>query len=205
MTARHDDIVCRSLYMGQFIPGMWIGNLQSVKFVLDHAEGASDNTRDTTTWTIISVLESDQLLDYVKYLILQRPDKVQKHYLWKLPDRSCADFLSDKLVEAIAHMDESFQHSNRNNSNSHHQCLVHCAMGISRSAAVCAAWLMHQFPSRYDSLANAMAVLRCVRPGVQPNMGLTAALLSIQTTRGDIRAAMERSSRDETMCGVGRV
>lgn len=201
------DDPCRSLYLGEFSPGMWIGNLQSVKYVLDQEaanvgtvgiEDISETIAGMTrrsTWTIISILESDRLLDFVRDLTQKQPEIVQKHYLWKLPDSSQADFLSDKLVQVVAYMDESFQ------KNSNSKCLVHCAMGISRSAAVCAAWLMHQ--NRHYSLPEAMSVLRRVRPGVRPNMGLTAALLSIQATHGDIRAAVERCSsltfRDESV------
>jgi protein-tyrosine phosphatase len=202
-----DDDPCRSLYMGEFSHGMWIGNLQSIKYILDHPEVAADvgtteattSASCTTSWTIISVLESDQLLDYVSDLIRQQQQQpvrrlvVRYHFTWKLPDTNQAHFLSDTLLQVLAYMDESIQ----SNNTIHSKCLVHCAMGISRSAAVCAAWLMHNNQCGVRSLADAMAVLRCVRPGVQPNMGLTAALLSIQAMRGNVPAAMNRAARPQ--------
>jgi protein-tyrosine phosphatase len=199
---------CRSLYMGEFSPGMWIGNLQSIKYILDHPPGVTADdvgtteattSACTTSWTIISVLESDRLLDYVSDLIRQQQQQpvprlvVRHHFTWKLPDTNQAHFLSDTILQVLAYMDEAFQ----SNNTIHSKCLVHCAMGISRSAAVCAAWLMHNNQCGVHSLADAMAALRRVRPGVQPNMGLTAALLSIQAMRGNVPAAMERAAHPQ--------
>jgi protein-tyrosine phosphatase len=205
-----DDDPHRSLYMGEFSPGMWIGNLQSIKYILDHPDvannvGTTVGTTETTTsasttaWTIISVLESDRLLDYVRDLIQQQQQQpvprlvVRHHFTWKLPDTSQAHFLSGTLLQVLAYMDKSFQ----SNTTIPSKCLVHCAMGISRSAAICAAWLMHNNQCGVHSLPDAIAALQRVRPGVQPNMGLTASLLSIQAMRGNVPAAIERAARPQ--------
>jgi predicted protein tyrosine phosphatase len=221
MVGDNDDPF-RSLCMGEFSPGLWIGNLQSVQYIFGHRpqQQQHTNTETTTTittaWTIVSVLESDQLLNYVRNLIEQQQQQqqpqsapstiiVHRHVTWKLPDRNQAHFLSDTLLQVLACMDESTFLRNNNKNAIHSQCLVHCAKGISRSAAVCAAWLMHRL-QRHDgnngravSLADAMAALRRVRPEVQPNLGLTAALWSIQTARGNVREAVRKSQGQRSL------
>lgn len=52
--------------------------------------------------------------------------------------------------------------------------LIHCAMGKSRSATVCVAYLLRQYPNH--SVASALALLRQARPMVEPNPGFMAQL-----------------------------
>lgn len=66
--------------------------------------------------------------------------------------------------------------------------LVHCASGVSRSVAVCCAWLM----SRKElSFEQSLAQIRLNRPLSSPNIGFKIQLNFLQQVNGDIHAAIE--------------
>ncbi|KAL1770653.1 dual specificity phosphatase 28 [Sigmodon hispidus] len=58
-------------------------------------------------------------------------------------------------------------------------CLVYCKNGRSRSAAVCAAYLMRH---RGYSLERAFQMVKCARPVAEPNMGFWAQLQKYEQT-----------------------
>jgi hypothetical protein len=147
---------------------------------------------------------------------------ITRHELLKIPDKPNAKFVSQRLMEILQVIDEGLsstsklisttaadgkasenlpQHNSMKNSSIgsgtgdttiRKACLVHCAKGISRSAAVCAAWCMTR---KHLNLEEALAVIRRVRPEAQPNLGFLAELRAIQQSRGDIDMAMERLNR----------
>ena len=107
--------------------------------------------------------------------------------------------LSDRLEQVLEAMDESMgvqikgdEDKNIGGSereSSSKACLVHCAFGVSRSAAVCAAWLI----SRQGlSLEQALRRIRAARPEASPNMGFIASLRALEQCQGSVAAARKR-------------
>lgn len=75
-------------------------------------------------------------------------------------------------------------------------CLVHCAQGRSRSAAVIAAYLLYR--RECMTIHAAIQTIRNVRPCVQPNIGFLAGLRAIEQCDGNITAAINRIKRCST-------
>jgi hypothetical protein len=121
---------------------------------------------------------------------------------WDLQDKAGADFLSKRLVEVLEEIDEAMLRNSPQDSNDSKQqqddgsssssscCLIHCAFGISRSAAIVAAWLISR--RKCTTVSDALAAVRQVRSGASPNLGFVAALRAIEQCDGDVGAAMQR-------------
>jgi Dual specificity phosphatase, catalytic domain len=58
-------------------------------------------------------------------------------------------------------------------------CLVHCSAGISRSASIVIAYLVHQ---RRMTLLSAMALCKAARQQCSPNPGFMSQLLTLETS-----------------------
>jgi protein-tyrosine phosphatase len=165
--------------MGEIVPGLWIGSLWSVKELAKMPD---------RRWTIVSVLESAKLSLYVKKAV----DEMRTHHSelmiqteeWTLADQSQANLISVRLSEILNVMDQSI------NPDENRACLVHCAFGVSRSAAVCAAWLIAR---RHLSLQQAMEQIRVARPDASPNMGFVAGLRALEQCGGNIEDAQRRT------------
>jgi hypothetical protein len=166
--------------MGEVVPGLWIGSLGSVKEI----RKLSDRR-----WTVISALHSDKLTDFLsqQFAVLREshPGLVASHVEWNIEDKSQSAFLSDRLLEILKEIDAAVCVKDEKRA-----CLVHCAFGISRSAAIVAAWLI----SRHvvDSLQQAMAQIRAVRPEAMPNLGFVASLRAIEQCGGIVEEAQQR-------------
>lgn len=166
---------------------LWIGNLQSLKEIPKISKHRDQG------WTIVSVVASDKIVQFtrlaVKALNTGSSTLQHQHHTWQLADNSHCNFLCDRLVELLAVLDEAEAHAR--------PCLVHCAMGVSRSAALCAAWLLHNNSSRssrHTTVAAALVTLRNARPGVQPNRGLMAALRAIEL-QGSVSEAIRLAQK----------
>jgi protein-tyrosine phosphatase len=172
------SVVNESL-MGEIVPGLWIGSLWSVNELAKMPD---------RRWTIVSVLQSAKLSLYVGKAV----EAMRKHNSemlfqteeWTLADQSQANLISAKLSEILELMDESI-HPDENRA-----CLVHCAFGVSRSAAVCAAWLITR---RHLSLQQAMEQIRVARPEASPNMGFVAGLRALEQCSGNVEDAQQRT------------
>jgi predicted protein tyrosine phosphatase len=172
------------LLMGEVRPGLWIGNLRSLKVLSKINTFSGGESKNANQWIVISVLESERLLQVAR-LACQSPANaclVKRHVEWVLPDECQADFLGPRLEEIFRTMDD--------HHDTQSMCLVHCAAGKSRSVAVCAAYLLHR---RYaTSLAQALGDIRTVRPCARPNLGFLAALRALQECRGEVATAVQR-------------
>eukprot|EP00913_Durusdinium_trenchii_P024253 g22771.t1 len=67
--------------------------------------------------------------------------------------------------------------------------LVHCASGISRSVAVCTAWLMLR---QALELQEALQRVKKARPQALPNHGFVQCLQILEDEKGDLQAASKR-------------
>ena len=169
----------------EVIPGLWIGPLASV----------TEIRKIRRQWTIVSVLSSEKLSGFIQRSLQelkQQQDGVAvSHIEWKLKDQARESLISTRLEEILQHMDQSLLEEHQTDPPK--ACLVHCAFGISRSVAVCAAWLLSR--RRCSTLADALECIRRVRPEAMPNMGFLAGLRALEQTDGNVQAAIERMSR----------
>jgi len=175
--------------MGEIIPGLWIGSLHAVKEIRKLPD---------RKWTIISLLRSEKLSEFLRRQMTMMEDShpglVRLHLEWDLPDDSQAKFLfSERLDQILEEIDDAVT-DDITDLSIRRACLVHCAFGISRSAAVCAAWLMHSSQDQHPplSLESAMAQIRSVRPYAIPNIGFLASLRALEQCGGNLQAARER-------------
>lgn len=170
--------------MGEIRPGLWLGNLQSAAELTTFPSDIR--------WTVISVLKSEMLFSYVRTILREVADCV--HVEWALDDSSRATFVSARLDEILLAMDEVAEHDDTA-SPRRRACLVHCAAGVSRSAAVCAAWLISR-PKL--TLAEALNEVKRVRPVASPKLGFIAGLRAIEQCNGNVEAARRRMEASRT-------
>lgn len=140
---------------------VWLGNILSLQDL-------------PSEFTVISLLADDRFLHLSKKLLKDSHHQI----IWGLRDKPSANFLCHDLLEILTVMDNS------------RPVLVHCAQGVSRSAAVCAAWLMSRH--HCTNVQEAMTVIRRARPDACPNLGFLAALKAIERHHGNIEAAMQQ-------------
>eukprot|EP00934_Nitzschia_sp_Nitz4_P008761 Nitzschia sp. Nitz4//scaffold140_size61219//5791//6339//NITZ4_006430-RA/size61219-processed-gene-0.41-mRNA-1//1//CDS//3329536197//8751//frame0 len=156
----------------EIIPGLWIGSLGAL----------SSLEADEKEWLIVTILNGNSLIAIARSIVQRSEATCVEHEVWKLPDISIGDFLSPELSRILSRMDHYIENGER-------ACLVHCARGISRSAAVCTAWLLSR---RELSLEQATDKIRAVRPQMAPNMGFVASLKALEKCSGDVEKAKER-------------
>jgi hypothetical protein len=178
--------------MGEIVPGLWIGSLWSVKELKKTPPNSSH-----IQWTIVSVLQSPKLLLYAKMAIKDtqhaHSDLIIVSEEWTLADQSQAALLSSRLSEILSLIDDAVLQAGKDDENDRrHCCLVHCAFGVSRSAAVCAAWLISR---RGCTLSQAMEKIRTARPDASPNIGFIAGLRALEQCNGNVQEAILRMKK----------
>jgi len=158
----------------EVVQNIWIGNLLSLQNL------ASDFDDKII---VISLISAERILFLTKFFLSAEKNnnnaRSEEHIVWKLPDRPAANFLdSSNLIQTLKAMDQ----------RERRPCLVHCAQGKSRSAALVAAWLI----SRQNmSFEEAIKVIRRVQPEANPNLGFVAALKVLERHKGNVEAAIE--------------
>jgi Dual specificity phosphatase, catalytic domain len=186
-------------FMAEVRPGLWIGNLQSIQHLNEVYP------KKWTQWTVVSILNDETLYQFkchalgkTQYSLIIGHCTVRQEIDWDLPDTPTAEFISPKLDSVCWVLDQNLKNSFRNPTGGKtldrdgfiHPCLVHCAQGVSRSAALIAAYLLYCVEAR--TLEEAMARIRAVRPDVAPNVGLVAGLRALEQFQGNVPAAMAR-------------
>jgi predicted protein tyrosine phosphatase len=168
-------------------PGLWIGSIQSLcelPKLSSHSESPT-----TTSWTVISVVSAKQLVRFVRVVVAMLQSRhaglIRQHVMWELEDQESAPFLSPRLSDILTVMHEARATPSA--------CLVHCARGISRSAAVAAAYFL-SLPSDPMTLAPALNQIRLARPTIKPNRGFLIALQKLEAYRGDVFQAIQAVS-----------
>jgi protein-tyrosine phosphatase len=187
----------RTTVISQVNEHLYIGSLLSIKELRTIAsKGAS--------WLVVSVVSAPAMLtlaqEQLRSLSSCRSDLSIKHVEYKLRDTPDEALVSSRLDEVLREMDTYLLA--RSDSESHRACLVHCAMGQSRSAAVMAAWLITREGS---SLEAALGKIRRARPAIHPNLGFIAGLRAVEQS-GSVEGAVQRlalnrnfdNSSDET-------
>jgi Dual specificity phosphatase, catalytic domain len=149
---------------------------------------------------------------------------IHRHFIWHLPDRMGSSLLSTAKVSTFdrdagsSHVQVCEERSSEiplqealvwisdsvyATSGPPTACLIHCAQGISRSAAVCVAWMLQDTrwrqecsTSATDSLVSSILDrLRQVRPCVQPNLSFLADLRALEQCNGDVQAVLQRRQK----------
>ena len=173
--------------------------MAAIRAIFERQLDKKESREEEEEWTVITIM-SGKMIKVIQDTLKQEQEKfghsvIHHHEVWDLPDKIRADFVTGRLEEILKVISEgiddppativakgaSQEHCRRN-------CLVHCARGVSRSAAVCAAWLISR--QRY-SLSESLDLLRSVRE-VNPNMGFLAGLRAIETCNGNILQAQQR-------------
>lgn len=140
---------------------IWMGNILSLQNL-------------PCNFTVVSLLSDEKMVHLSKRLMQDNNIQID----WFLPDKSSSTFLCRDLIQILNVMDNS------------RPILVHCARGVSRSAAVCAAWLISR--RHCTTLRDAMSIIRQASPTASPNLGFVAALKAIERNSGDVEAALHQ-------------
>jgi protein-tyrosine phosphatase len=168
--------------MNEILPGLWIGSIRSLSEL-------SKVSNTHCRWTVVSVVHSDELVQFARAAIAHLRSNsadqvtVHQHLLWRLADQSVwpSAFLSSELQEVLAAIHEAL------NSGS---CLVHCSFGVSRSASVCAAYLLSNYYPHEMTVSSALDHIRLSRAKIRPNSGFMTALQTLESCNGDISQAI---------------
>ena len=177
----------------EIIPGLWIGSLASLRAI-------DAVTHVGRQWRVISLLGSERLISLSRVLISSSMTLVGcDHEIWKLSDTFQGDFMSDRLESILRLIDEYIPSMIPDDGRANRACLVHCAQGVSRSAAVCAAWLISR---KSMSLEDALNRIRHVRHEISPNLGFLASLRALEQCDGNVKEAVQRmrESKNRLSC-----
>jgi len=110
------------------------------------------------------------------------------HVQVEIDDHPEADFLNAlrQVVNAIDQILLEISCDSVSKDPPRQGVLVHCASGISRSAAACLGWIMMRCNKTFD---EAFALAKAARPKINPNFGFVQALHLLEAHGGNIEVA----------------
>ncbi|KAJ3862855.1 hypothetical protein EV359DRAFT_44275 [Lentinula novae-zelandiae] len=165
--------------MDQVIPGLWIGGLPSA---MD-----TENLKENKIYSVLSAMRGK----------ISIHETFVKHQIF-LDDSEEEDILIH-LLPAIAFIQSELDKGRG--------VLVHCQAGVSRSATIVAAYLMH---NRQMGVEGALDLIRKARPEIDPNPGFIAQLeifhnasFNISRKDKDTRLYYMQRTTEEVMNGDG--
>jgi protein-tyrosine phosphatase len=193
---------------GLVVPGLYVGSL-SAALDIDNLRHHGINRVLTFANHLKISLPSD--IDHLKVDIIDQP---QSDLLRELP-------VAFQFIDTGINKRSSSMEDRESKSEYMKSTLVHCASGVSRSVALCCAWLMCRRGLRFK---DALDMIRRHRSVANPNIGFKAQLsileeadvnldvesarsTYIQRYRGDITNIIrkQRESANELHAGVDKV
>ena len=81
-----------------------------------------------------------------------------------------------------------------NSSQPPNKCLVHCAMGISRSVTIMCAYLIQKFKISYET---AIKKIQDIRENAKPNIGFQKQLQTFATSLGIVHQEQQQEKKEE--------
>ena len=167
------------------LPNLWVGSLSAVE---DNESLQQHGV--THILTVAGRLQINTSLDVVpesNRLTIDVDDHPSENLLEHF--REAIDFIQGSEIDGIAPV--SFPKTNDESSSSSKGkriVLVHCASGISRSVAVCCAYLMAHFRLSFD---EALEKIRVKRPLGNPNFGFHRQLRCLERCQVNLQKALE--------------
>ncbi|CAE8649621.1 unnamed protein product, partial [Polarella glacialis] len=163
---------------GEIVPGLWVGGLS-----------AAENEDELIRRCISSVVTvGTRLQPQVSWTSVKSQSIANKRY--DIEDHPHADLLQI-IPSAIRAIDKVMKGRSKKESDARTGVLVHCASGMSRSVAVCIAWLMLRCKM---SLDDAHEMVKAGRPVARPNFGFMQSLRLLEE-RKDVRLAQDKWTR----------
>lgn len=185
----------------EVVPGLWVGSLAF----------AQDNLCLEALGIVRVLTFGSRLNPSLEW----RADAKLSNRAYDIEDHPCADLLAvlpsamreiDKIMKSRQEKfgdvgDEKFEAKPKRGSGKEQAkgsepqeprlpaVLVHCASGISRSVAVCTAWLMLR---QALELQEALQRVKKARPQALPNHGFVQCLQILEDEKGDLQAASKR-------------
>ncbi|KAL3826694.1 hypothetical protein ACHAXA_001217 [Cyclostephanos tholiformis] len=177
-------------YAGEVLPGLWVGKLMSTMHLANLAQkstNVSPGSMDKVTVSVISILAAPAMIQLVTRALEEQrrlkndstnhveDDRTPRinmeinHKVIPLRDNVDSD-LTSMLPEALVAIDEALGIDDRR------ICLVHCAMGASRSVSVIVAYLLSRHSHTFNTFDEALRHVRTVRPQAMPNSGFEMEL-----------------------------
>ena len=168
---------------GEVVPGLWVGSL-----------AVAQNDEYLEELGIVRVLTFGKRLNPSLEWRASSTSKLSCRS-YDIEDHPCADLLGvlpsaireiDKIMNSRKSKQDPPGEKDVVDETRRPSVLVHCASGISRSVAVCTAWLMLR---RTMLLQDALQMVKTARPQAFPNHGFVQCLQLLENEKGDISKA----------------
>ena len=151
---------------------LWLGSA---------AASLTETVTEREIGAVVRVLAEQEVDDVLREQPLNDVPGIRMMWI-RAPDRASTDLLSF-FEHTCAFLDRHFGDEGSSSEalssdgpSTGSSALIHCVMGVSRSAAVAAAFLMHLQRPEPDETIRVLSRLRACRGAVRPNAGFTRQL-----------------------------